>query len=110
MGSALPGAAQARKQRPRKGQRGHGAHQPQGQVGMGAQFRQGHIQGEQQCGRKAMHQGGGPEAARHALAAGPQKQAEKQAAQIKKLKTKQAKSRQAVLLCETWKRALKGGK
>ena len=37
-------------------------------------------------------------------------QAEKQAAQIKKLKTKQAKSRQAVLLCETWKRALKGGK
>lgn len=36
-------------------------------------------------------------------------QAHKQAAQIGRLKSKKAKSRQVVLLCETLKRALKGG-
>lgn len=35
-------------------------------------------------------------------------QADKQAAQVGKLKNKKAKSRQVVLLCETLKRALKG--
>lgn len=33
-------------------------------------------------------------------------QAQAQAMQVKKLKTKAAKSRQVVLLCETWKKAL----
>lgn len=37
-------------------------------------------------------------------------QANKQAEQIGKLKNKKSKSRQVVLLCETLKRALKGGK
>ena len=37
-------------------------------------------------------------------------QANKQAAQVGKLKNKKAKSRQVVLLCETLKRALKGEK
>jgi hypothetical protein len=37
-------------------------------------------------------------------------QANKQAEQIGKLKNKKAKSRQVVLLCETLKLALKGGK
>jgi hypothetical protein len=37
-------------------------------------------------------------------------QANKQAKQVGKLKNKKAKSRQVVLLCETLKQALKGGK
>lgn len=37
-------------------------------------------------------------------------QARKQAQQIKKLKRKESKRRQIVLLCETWKKALGGGK
>ena len=36
--------------------------------------------------------------------------ANKQAAQVGKIKNKKAKSRQVVLLCETLKRALKGEK
>ena len=38
------------------------------------------------------------------------KQANKQAQQIGKLKDKGSKRRQIVLLCETWKKALGGGK
>ena len=37
-------------------------------------------------------------------------QAQSQAMQVKKLKTKAAKSRQVVLLCETLKKALKNGR
>ena len=37
-------------------------------------------------------------------------QAQKQSAQIGKIKNAEAKSRQIVLLCETLKRALNGGK
>ncbi len=38
------------------------------------------------------------------------KHAQMQAANVPQIKNKQAKSRQIVLLCETLKKALKGGK